>query len=110
VFAWVVNKKTHQNMSPAQQKAVDDHCTTDWALRAAGPWADYERAGVAKHLADTASGREVYTITEAQLSEWRKAAEGVVKVWADGARKVGADPDAVLAELKASVAKYKALD
>jgi hypothetical protein len=52
----------------------------------------------------------VYTITEAQLSEWRKAAEGVVKVWADGARKVGADPDAVLAELKASVAKYKALD
>jgi hypothetical protein len=50
----------------------------------------------------------VYTITDAQLGEWRKAAEPVVKVWAEGMRKVGADPDAVLGELKASVAKYEA--
>ena len=73
-----------------------------------GPWADYERAGVAKLQGDTASGREVYTISDAQLGEWRKAAEPVTKVWADGARKAGVDPDAVLAELKASLAKYNA--
>jgi TRAP-type C4-dicarboxylate transport system substrate-binding protein len=110
VFAWLVNKNTYQNMSPGQRKAVDNVCTSDWALRAAGPWADYERAGVAKHEADKASGREVYKLTDAQLAEWRKAAESVVKVWADAVRKVGVDPDAALAELKASVAKYKALD
>jgi TRAP-type C4-dicarboxylate transport system substrate-binding protein len=108
-FAWVMNKRTYESMSPMQRKAIDNHCTTEWALRVAAPWADFERAGVAKLQGDTASGREVYTISEAQLGEWRKAAEPVVKVWADGVRKVGANPDAVLAELKASLTKYKAL-
>jgi TRAP-type C4-dicarboxylate transport system substrate-binding protein len=108
VFAWLVNKNTHQNMSPGQQKALDDHCSTDWALRAAGPWGEYERAGVAKLEAD--KSREVYKLTEGQLGEWRKAAEPVVKIWAESARKAGIDPDAALAELKASVAKYKALE
>jgi TRAP-type C4-dicarboxylate transport system substrate-binding protein len=107
-FAWVMNKAVYEGMSPMQKKAIDDHCTTDWALRVAAPWADYERAGVAKLEADKASGREVYTISEAQVSEWRKASEPVVKVWAEGARKAGVDPDAVLAELKGALAKYKA--
>jgi TRAP-type C4-dicarboxylate transport system substrate-binding protein len=107
-FAWVMNKNTYQNMSPAQRKAIDDHCTNEWALRVAAPWADFERSGVAKLQGDTASGREVYTITDAQLGEWRKAAEPVVKVWADGVRKAGGDPDAVLGELKAAIAKYGA--
>src|SRR5688572_27838503 len=109
-FAWVMNKTVYQNMSAAQRKAVDDHCTNEWALRVAAPWADFERGGISKLQADTASGREVYTITDAQLNEWRKASEPVVKVWAEAVRKVGADPDAVLAELKAAVAKYKALE
>ena len=43
------------------------------------------------------------------VGEWRKAAEPVTKVWADGARKAGVDPDAALAELKASLTKYNAL-
>src|SRR5262249_61196137 len=73
---------TRRSSDLAQQKAVDEHCTTEWALRVAAPWADYERAGVAKLQGDTASGREVYTITDAQLDEWRKAGEPVVKVWA----------------------------
>jgi TRAP-type C4-dicarboxylate transport system substrate-binding protein len=106
--AWVMNKTTYQNMSPAQQKAIDDHCNSEWALRVAAPWADFERAGVAKLQADTASGREVYGISDAQIGEWRKAAGPVVKVWADGARKAGVDPDAVLGELKAALAKYDA--
>jgi TRAP-type C4-dicarboxylate transport system substrate-binding protein len=108
-FAWVMNQRVYDNMSPMQKKAIDDHCNTEWALRVAAPWADYERAGVVKLQGDTASGREVYTISDAQIGEWRKAAEPVTKVWADGARKAGVDPDAVLAELKASLTKYNAL-
>jgi TRAP-type C4-dicarboxylate transport system substrate-binding protein len=108
VFAWLVNKNVYQSMSPTQQKALDGHCTTEWALRAAGPWAEFERAGIAKLAAD--KNHEVYSLTEEQLGEWRKAAQPVVKVWADSARKAGIDPDAALAELRASVAKYKALD
>jgi TRAP-type C4-dicarboxylate transport system substrate-binding protein len=108
-FAWVMNKRVYESMSPTQRKAVDDHCTTEWALRVAAPWADFERAGVGKLQDDKASGREVYTISDAQLGEWRKAAEPVVKVWEEGARKAGVDPATVLAELKASLTKYKAL-
>jgi TRAP-type transport system periplasmic protein len=108
VLTWIINKNTYQSMSPAQQKAIDDHCTTDWALRAAGRWADFERGGVAKLKAEP--GHEVYTLTPAQLDEWRKVAAPVVKIWADAVRKVGVDPDVALAELKASVAKYNALE
>ena len=107
-FAWVMNKKTYENMSAAQKKAVDDHCSNEWSLRVAAPWADFERAGVAKLQADTASGREVYTISDAQLAEWKKAAEPVVKAWGDSVRKTGADPDAALKDLKATLAKYNA--
>jgi TRAP-type C4-dicarboxylate transport system substrate-binding protein len=110
VFAWIMNKGTYERMSPAQRKAVDEHCTTEWALRAAGPWAAFERAGVAKLMADKTPGREVYTLTDAQLAEWRKAAEPVVQAWKENARKAGIDPDVALAELKAAVAKYKALE
>jgi TRAP-type transport system periplasmic protein len=108
VLTWIMNKSTYQNMSSAQQKVIDDHCTTDWALRAAGPWADFERSGVAKLQAE--AGHEVYSLTPAQLDEWRKAAEPVVKIWAAAVRKVGVDPDVALAELRASVAKYNALE
>jgi TRAP-type C4-dicarboxylate transport system substrate-binding protein len=107
VFAWVMNKHTYESMSPFQQKVIDDHCNSEWAARVAGPWAAFERAGVAKLKADPA--HEVYTLTPEQLALWKKAAEGVEKVWAANVRKVGIDPDVALAELRASVAKYHAL-
>jgi TRAP-type C4-dicarboxylate transport system substrate-binding protein len=107
-FAWVMNKGVYERMSPMQRQAIDDHCTNDWALRVAAPWADFEFGGVAKLQNDKASGREVYAITPAQVDEWRKASEPVVKAWADGARKAGVDPDAVLGELKAALVKYNA--
>ena len=107
-FAWVMNKTVYQNMSPMQQKAIDDHCNTEWAGRVAGPWAEFERSGVAKLKADPA--HEVYTLSEAQLAEWKKAAEPVVKVWSENARKAGVDPDVALAELKAAIAKHHALE
>ena len=108
VFAWVMNKAVYQNMSPTQQKAIDDHCNTEWAGRVAGPWAEFERAGVAKLKADPA--HEVYTLTDAQLGEWRKAAEPVVQAWSDTVRKIGVDPNAALGDLKAAIAKYNALE
>ena len=107
-FAWVMNKAKYEEMSPAQKKVIDDHCNNEWALRVAAPWADFERAGVAKLQADTASGREVYTISEAQLGEWKKAAEPVVKAWGDSVRKAGGDPDEALKGLKESLAKHNA--
>jgi TRAP-type C4-dicarboxylate transport system substrate-binding protein len=103
-FAFVFNKGTYNQMSAAQKKVIDDHCTNEWAGKVAGPWADFEHAGIAKLKAE--AGHEVYTISDAQLAEWKKAAEPLEKTWADGVKKAGADPDAVMKELKASLAKY----
>jgi len=105
-FAWVMNKAKYDSMSAAQKKAVDDHCSNEWALRVAAPWADFERAGVAKLTNEP--GHEVYTITDAQLAEWKKAAEPVVKAWSDSVRKAGGDPDAILKNLKTTLANYNA--
>src|SRR5215510_4483538 len=105
-FQWLMNKGTYERMSAAQKKVIDDHCTTEWAGRFADPWADFERAGLAKLKAEP--GHEVYTITAAQLDEWKKSTEPLHKQWADGVRKAGHDPDAVLKELKASLEQYKA--
>ena len=52
-------------------------------------------------------GHEVYTITDEQLTEWKKSAEPLHKKWADNVRAGGGDPDVIMNELKASLAKYQ---
>jgi TRAP-type C4-dicarboxylate transport system substrate-binding protein len=103
-FVWVMNKARYDGMSAAQKKVIDDHCNSRWAVRAASPWADFEHAGIAKLKADPA--HEVYTITPAQLAEWKKSAEPVFKVWGDSVKKAGSDPDSVLKDLRATLAKH----
>ena len=91
-------------MSAAQKKVIDDHCTNEWARKVAGPWADFEHAGVQKLKADSA--HEVYPISAEQVAEWRKAAEPLQKTWADNVKKAGGNSDAAMKELKESLAKY----
>ena len=54
------------------------------------------------------AGHEVYEPSAAQVAEWKKAAEPLAKTWADNVKKAGGDPDAIMKELKAELAKYKA--
>ncbi len=105
-FAWVINKTKYDGMSAAQKKVIDDHCTNEWALKVAAPWADFEFGGRAKIKA--MPDHEVYSISPEQLAEWRKAAEPLEKAWADNVRKAGLDPAQVMKELKASLAQHKA--
>ena len=105
-FAFVFNKARYDEMSPRQKKAIDDNCNTEAAARVGGPWGKFEHEGVAKVKAE--AGHDVYELTPDQLNQWRKAAEPLMKTWADNVRKAGADPDAVMKELKAELAKYKA--
>jgi TRAP-type C4-dicarboxylate transport system substrate-binding protein len=102
-FVWVMNKAKYNEMSAAQKKVIDDHCTTQWAIRAASPWADFEHAGI-KKLKD--EGHDVYTLTDAQLAEWKKSAEPVVAAWADAVKKAGGDADAIMKDFKATLTKY----
>jgi hypothetical protein len=90
-------------MSASQKTVIDDHCNTKWAMRVAEPWADFEHAGIAKLKAE---GHDVYPLTSEQLAEWKKAAEPVTAAWSDAVKKAGGDPDAIMKDFKATLAKY----
>jgi TRAP-type C4-dicarboxylate transport system substrate-binding protein len=102
-FAFAFNKAKYEQMSASQKKVIDDHCTNEWAGKVASPWADFEHAGI-KKLKD--ESHDVYTLTNEQLAEWKKAAEPLEKSWADGVKKSGGDPDAIIKDLRATLAKY----
>jgi TRAP-type C4-dicarboxylate transport system substrate-binding protein len=106
VFTYSINPAKYAALSPAQKKVMDDHCTTEWAVKIAAPWVDYEHAGIAKMKA--APGHEVYALTAEQLAAWKKTVEPLTKSWAESVKKAGADPDAAMAALQASLAKYEA--
>ena len=106
-FVLVMNKDTYDKMSDRQKKAVDDNCNTETAGKVAAPWGEFEDAGVDKIRAEP--GQEVYKLTPEQTAEWKKAADPLVKTWAESVKKAGVDPDKAMSELKASLAKYNAL-
>ena len=105
-FAFVFNKATYNAMSAAQKKVIDDHCTNEWALKVAAPWADFEHGGIAKIKAE--EGHEVYTLTPDQIAAWKKAAAPLEGAWADNVRKAGGNPDTIMKELHAELDKFKA--
>jgi TRAP-type transport system periplasmic protein len=104
-FVWTMNKDKYQSLSPNQKKAVDSHCTTEWAEKVGSTWADFESGGRTKLKADP--GREVYALTADQLAAWRGAMGPVETQWAEGVKKAGHDPKVVLDGFKASLGKYK---
>ena len=107
-FAFVMNKDKYNQMSDRQKKAIDNNCNTEAAGRVGEPWGKFEDAGIEKIRAE--AGHEVYKLTPEQTAQWKKAAEPLVKSWADGVKKAGnADPDAAMTELRAELTKYNAL-
>lgn len=102
-FVWAMNKAKYESLSSNQRKAIDDHCTPEWAEKVASPWADFEYGGHAKLEAE--AGHEVYKLTPDQLAAWRKAAEPLSAKWA---AKVD-NADAVLQGLKDTLKRHGAL-
>ncbi|HUC47862.1 MAG TPA: TRAP transporter substrate-binding protein [Xanthobacteraceae bacterium] len=102
-FVWIMNKDTYAAMSPAQQKVIDNHCNREWAIKTASAWADFEHDGIAKIKAEP--DHEVYSLTDAQLDQWKAAAAPVVQSWAASVKKAGGDPDAALKKLKDDLVK-----
>src|SRR5260370_10623369 len=107
VFTYSMNKAKYDGMSAAQKKVIDDHCTTEWAVKLTSPWHDFEAPGRAKMKA--LPGHEVYPLTPQQLAEWRKAAEPMQQKWAENARKPGPDPAKVITAPKNALKKQNAL-
>jgi TRAP-type C4-dicarboxylate transport system substrate-binding protein len=106
VFTYSMNKAKYDAMSPAQKKVIDDHCTTEWAVKLTSPWHDFEESGLPKMKA--AAGHEVYALTPEQLAKWKASVEPLQKAWAEAVKKTGADPDAIYKDFQATVAKHQA--
>ncbi len=102
-IGYVMNRAKYDAMSAAQKKVIDDHCSNEWAVKMASAWADFEMAGLPKFQA--MKDHEVYALTPEQVAAWKAAAEPVRKTWAEGVRKAGHNPDAVLNDLVTSVEK-----
>ncbi len=105
-FAWVMNKAVYNQMSASQKKVIDDHCSPEWAMKVAAPWADYEASG--RDKLRNAEGHTVYKISDAQVAQWRKAAEPLTAQWAKGVKKSGVNADATLKALKDELSKQNA--
>lgn len=106
VFTYSMNQATYDKMSPAQKKVIDDHCTTEWAEKVAGPWADFEAGG--REKIKGMSGHEVYKLEPVQLDAWKKTVEPLKERWAADVKKAGGDADAVWKSLQDTIAKYNA--
>ena len=106
VFTYSMNKARYDAMSPAQKKVIDDHCTTEWAVKLSSPWHDFEAAGRDKMKA--AAGHEVYALTPDQLEAWKASVAPLQKAWAEAVKKAGGDPAALYKDFEATVAKYGA--
>src|SRR5229473_1803720 len=106
VFTYSMNKAKYDSMSAAQKKVIDDHCTTEWAVKLSSPWHDFEAAGRDKMKA--AAGHEVYALTPDQLKAWKASVAPLQKAWAEAVKKAGGDPDALYKDFEATVAKYQA--
>jgi TRAP-type C4-dicarboxylate transport system substrate-binding protein len=101
----VLNKAKYDSLSPSQKKVMDEHCTSDWALKIAAPWADFEASGRDKIKAQP--GQDVYALSPDQLAAWRKSAEPVTANWEASVRKAGQDPKAIFDDLRKTLAEYK---
>lgn len=103
VFTFSMNPAKYDAMTPAQKAVMDEHCSTDWAVKVAGPWADFEAAGREKER--TAPGHEVYSISADDLAAWKRTVAPLEANWAEAVKKAGVDPDGAMKGLKASLAK-----
>jgi TRAP-type C4-dicarboxylate transport system substrate-binding protein len=106
VLTYNINLKTYNSLSASQKKVIDDHCTPEWASKVSDPWTDFEVAGRGKMKA--LPGHEVYKLTPEQLADWKKSVEPLHLSWKEAVKKAGGDPDAIDADLKATVKKYDA--
>jgi TRAP-type C4-dicarboxylate transport system substrate-binding protein len=106
VLIYTLNKDKYDGMTAAQKKVIDDHCTAEWADKVSSGWTEFEAAG--RDKMKSLPGHDVYTLTPEQVAAWKATVAPLTKSWAEGVSKVGGDPVAIEAALKAQLAKYGA--
>jgi len=97
-FAWTMNKDSYRNLSAAQKKVIDEHCSNEWAAKVGADWGNDEDSGQDK-LAKT-PGHTIVKVSDTQLGAWRKAAEPLTAEWLKKPNNSGIDPKEALESLR----------
>ncbi len=105
-FGLAINKARYEKLTADQKKALDAHCTTEWAAKLDGPWAVFEDEGKAKIAA--LPGHEIIKPTTEQVDLWRQSAKPLIEEWSKAATKAGVNAAQAFDELKAQLAAEKA--
>ena len=103
-FAFVFNKDKYNQMSAAQKKVIDNHCTPEWALKVARPVGGFRAR---RHRQDQGGGgpRGLRADARANRANGRRPPQPLEEKWAENVKKAGVDPAVVMKELKAQLSK-----
>ena len=104
INAFVINKGTMDGLSAEDRKAVEDHCTPEWAEKMSSGWADVEAAGREKIAAD--SSHTLHKPDAEQIEMWKAAAAPLADEWKAIITKSGKDPEPILNGLIDALKKY----
>lgn len=96
--AILINKAAFGRLSEAQQKVVNNHCTSDWAEKLPPEWVAWEQEGRTKLINDPK--HTVYTITEEQKDKWKALTKTVQDQWVEEMNQQGRDGEQILGELR----------
>ncbi len=105
-FAFVFNKAKYNEMSAAQKKVIDNHCTPAMGAESGGALGRFRAC---RHRKNQRPRPAMKSMSRAQRRSpsGRRRLSRLAKTWADNVKKAGGDPDAIMKELKAELAKVQ---
>ena len=105
-FVWIMNRGWYDKLGAAQKKALDDHCSNEWAGKVGAAWGDDEDSGQEK--LEKSAGHTIVRLTPAQLDQWKKAAEPLYVQWVQSVDKVGLNGRQALDDLRKELSSRQA--
>lgn len=100
-FTIVMNQGSYDRLTEEQKAVIDAHCSTEWAEKIGGAWAEVDQKGRETLLSrDGHSGVE---ISEGELKAWIDAAEPMFENWASSVRSAGLDPEEIMNALRGEI-------
>jgi len=107
-YVVAINKAKYDSLSARQKKAIDDNCNPEAAQRFATPLFEFENQGL-QALRERKDGRDVTMPTPQILAAWKAKLPAVQAEWAKDVKSRGYDPEALMGQLRKTLAKHNAL-
>lgn len=105
IFGLIMNQRRYDNMTPAQQAAVDEHCTGEAAARLVAGWNESNEKARQRFIDDPR--HQVHEPSAEEAAAWLQSAAPLQQSWAADVRRAGLDADAMWDDLQG---RLKAVD